>query len=159
MVELKAASVAMRLHRNRLSRRVRSIEAVRAIASSASIGGWAVWHELGQVWGSIIAATQVLDALKNVFPFVREQKCASDLTVALELLFIDAQQEWDRIQDAQLSPKVIMDRCTKLRKLQLDAERKHFPEGFEPDPALNRLAMLETANYMAMVYKTGAGHG
>ena len=45
-----------------------------------------------------------------------------------------------------------MDRCAKLRKLQLEAERKHFPEGFEPDAALIELATQEANDYFLLTY-------
>ena len=48
------------------------------------------------LWSGIIAAAQLLDATKHIFPFSRQHKAASDLTVALELLCIDAGAEWER---------------------------------------------------------------
>lgn len=43
------------------------------------------------------ARSQIVDATKHVFPFARQHKAASDLTVALELLCIDAEVEWESI--------------------------------------------------------------
>jgi hypothetical protein len=152
MEQLKAASVCIRLTRNRLARWVRGVELVRALASSGSIAAWAWWKDYPLVWGGIIAAAQLLDATKQVFPFTRTQKAASDLTVALELLFIDTQLEWERIYTGRVPEEAIMDRCAKLRKLQLEAERKHFPEGFQPSQKLIQLATEETRDYFLLMY-------
>jgi hypothetical protein len=152
MEQLKAASVCIRLIRNRLARWVRGVELVRALASSGSIAAWAWWKDYPLVWGGIIAAAQVLDATKQVFPFTRTHKAASDLTVALELLFIDTQLEWERIYTGRVPEEAIMDRCAKLRKLQLEAERKHFPEGFRPSQKLIQLATEETRDYFLLMY-------
>lgn len=157
MEQLKAASVCIRLHRNQLARWVRGIELLRAVASSGSIAAWAVWKDLPLLWGGIIALAQVLDATKHVFPFVKQHKSASDLTVALELLFIDAQYEWEKIYEGRVPAATIMDRCTKLRKLQLEAERKHFPEGFEPSQRLIDLATEETRSYIKLTYPEEQG--
>src|SRR5580704_18660356 len=90
MEQLKAASVCIRLCRNRLAKQVRWLELVKVIASSGGIAGWVVWKDYPFLWSAIIAAAQLLDATKNVFPFAKEHKAASDLTIALELLFIDS---------------------------------------------------------------------
>ncbi len=157
MEQLKAASVCIRLYRNRLARWVRGVELVRAVASSGSIAAWAWWKDYPLLWGGIIAGAQVLDATKHVFPFARQHRAASDLTVALELLFIDAQLEWEKIYTGRLPEATIMDRYTKLRKLQLEAERKHFPEGFEPSQKLIDLATEEARAYVLLTYSEEQG--
>jgi hypothetical protein len=43
--------------------------------------------------------------------------------------------------------EAIIERRTRLRKLQLEAEQKHFPEGFEPDRKIVALATEETRTY------------
>jgi hypothetical protein len=134
--QLKAACICMRLYRNQLGRRVRAVEIVKAVASSGGIAGWVIWKDVPFVWTAIIAAAQLLDALKSVFPFARQFKAAGDLTVALEVIYIDAEDEWERIYAGRLSNAEITKRRTQLRKLQLEAERKHFPEGFEPPAKL-----------------------
>lgn len=150
--QLKAASVCIRLYRNQLAWRVRAVEVVKAVASSGSIAGWVVFREYPFLWSSIIVAAQLLDALKNVFPFARNHKSASDLTVAMELLWIDAEEEWESIYSGQLSEDKIIKRRTQLRKLQLDAERKYFPEGFQPSEKLVKLATDEASTYFALTY-------
>ncbi|WP_147082522.1 hypothetical protein [Methylobacterium haplocladii] len=77
--QLKAASVCIRLYRNQLAWRVRAVEIIKAVASSGSIAGWVVFKDYPILWSSIIVAAQLLDALKNVFPFARNYKSASDL--------------------------------------------------------------------------------
>ncbi|MEI9965795.1 MAG: hypothetical protein WDM92_15245 [Caulobacteraceae bacterium] len=145
--ELKAACICIRLYRNRLSRRLRLIEIVKAIGSSGGIAGWIVWKDIPFVWTAIIAASQLLDALKNVFPLAKSHKAANDLTVALEVLYIDAEDEWESIYAGRLSADAIVKRRTRLRKLQLVEERKHFPDGLELPADLIRLATIEAKAY------------
>jgi hypothetical protein len=101
--QLKAAAVCIRLYRNRLARRVRALEILKAVASSGAIAGWAASRSYPFVWGSIIAAAQLLDALKDVFPFAKLHKQAAELTVALELLLIEAEDEWEKIHIGKFS--------------------------------------------------------
>ncbi len=157
MEQLKAASVCIRLCRNQLAKQVQAVDLVKAIASCGGIAGWVVFKDYPFLWSGIIAAAQLLDAIKHVFPFAKQHKAASDLTVALELLFIDTQYEWEEIYTGQLSDKAIMSARRKLQKLRLDAERKHFPEGFEPPPKLLEMAVAETQLYMAQTYGEASG--
>lgn len=150
--QVKAASNYMRLYRNRLAKQVRAIELIKAISSSGAIAGWVVWKDLPFLWSAIIASAQLLDVLKGVFPFAKLHRAASDLTIAMETIWIDADAEWTDIYAGRLTDQEITKRLQKLRKLQLDAERKHFPEGFEPDPKLVTLAEAETESYLRITY-------
>lgn len=121
-----------------MARRVRTVELIKAIGSS---GG--------------IAASQLLDATKHVFPFARQHKAASDLTVALELLCIDAEAEWESIYAARVPDEAITARKALLAKLQLEAEHRHFPEGFAPGQKLIDLATAEANAYLSITYDEG----
>ncbi|MBI1682232.1 hypothetical protein [Caulobacter hibisci] len=150
--QVKAASNYMRLYRNRLAKQVRAIELIKAVSSSGAIAGWVVWKDLPLLWSGIIASAQLLDALKGVFPFAKLHRAASDLTIAMEIIWIDADAEWTEIYAGRLTDQEISKRLQKLRRLRLDAERKHFPEGFEPDPKLVRLAESQTEDYLRVTY-------
>jgi hypothetical protein len=152
MEQLKAASVCIRLCRNKLAGRVRAFDLIKAFASSGGIAGWVVWRDYPLLWSAIIAAAQLTDAMKPVFPFARQHKAASDLTVALELLFIDAQYEWERIYAGLAPDEAIMDARRKIQTLRLEAEEKCFPEGFEPPRTLVALAAEEAREYMSLMY-------
>lgn len=156
--QAKAAAICMRLYRNRIGREVQAVEVIKAVASSGAIAGWVVWHEIPLVWAFIIAAAQLLDALKGVFPFARTHKAASDLTVALELLCYDAEDEWESIHAGRMSADGIVKARTRLRKLQLAEERRHFPDGLELPAPLIALATREATDYFEITYSGEARH-
>src|SRR5579863_5193706 len=91
MVELKVAACYIRYYRDYLGKRVTALGTLRAVASSGSIAAWALWKEYAFVWGAIIAVSQVVDALKDVFPFTKKHKAAIDHAITLASIFIDAQ--------------------------------------------------------------------
>lgn len=150
--QVKAASIYMRLYRNRLAKQLRAVELIKVVSSSGAIAGWVIWKDLPLLWSGIIAAAQFLDAVKGVFPFAKLHRAASDLTVAMEMIWIDADAEWPEIYAGELTDQDITKRLQKLRKLQLNAERRHFPEGFEPNPKLVELAEAETESYLTITY-------
>jgi hypothetical protein len=117
MLELKVATVYIKRYRDYLSKWVTGIGTIRAIASSGSIAAWALWKEYAFVWAAIIAVSQVLDALKDVFPTTKKHKAASEHTNQLESLFIDAQLEWENIFVGRYTDDEMMNRRHKLMKL------------------------------------------
>ncbi len=45
----------------------------------------------------------------------------------------------------------IIERRTRLRKLQLEAEQRHTPDGFEPDGKIVALAIAEVRTYFQAI--------
>jgi len=123
---------------------------------SGAIAGWFVTESNKLLWSCIIAAAQFLDVIKDVFPFSKLHKYAASLTVVLELLLIDAEDEWEKIYIGQIDDQAIIERRTRLRKLQLEAEQKQFPEGFAPSHKLVALATEEARAYFLNTYNIEA---
>ena len=152
MIELKVAACYIRRYRDYLDTRVTALGTVRAIASSGSIAAWALWKEYAFVWGAIIAASQVADALRDVLPFTKKHKSASAHTVMLGSIFIDAQLEWENIFSGRYTDDQIMTRRHKLMKLQHDAERTSFPDGLATRDSLFAQAQQEAKDYLTATY-------
>lgn len=152
MIGLKIAAGYIRRYRDDLGRWVTGLGTVKAIASSGSIAAWAIWREYAFVWGAIIAASQVVDALKDVFPFTKTHKAASEHAITLGSIFIDAQLEWENIFSGRYTDEQIADRQHKLRKLQHDAERHNFPSGLATKIALFKEAEVEAQEYFVSMY-------
>jgi hypothetical protein len=152
MVQLRSAANYIRLYRNYLGGWMTRVSVVRAIASSASIGARAIWKQYAFVWGLIIACSQVLDALRNVFPIAKKHKGASELATALETLFIDAQLEWESIFAGKYTDEQIAKRLHRLRTLHHTAEHKAFREGLPLDERLFVLADSETGSFFRSTY-------
>jgi hypothetical protein len=152
MIELKVAAAYMRRYRDDLGTWVTRLGALRAIASSGSIAAWAIWKEHAFVWGMIIAASQVADALRDVFPFTKAHKAASEHTITLGSIFIDAQLEWENIFSGRYTNEQITNRRRKLMRLQHDAERHNFPHGLATKVSLFTEAQQEAKDYFATTY-------
>lgn len=147
MLQLKGAAVYMRLYRERLGRYVTILGIVKAIASCGGIAAWAIWKSHAFIWAVIIAVSQVADALKDVFPFAKLHKSANEHSMTLNTLFIDAELEWENIFLGRFMDDEIMNRLHKLKKLQLDAEQRSFPDGLTINPALKSRAEQEALEY------------
>jgi hypothetical protein len=152
MIELKVAAEYIELHRDYLSRWVMTLGVLKSIASSVSIGAWLIWKEYQFLWAAIIAASQIAEALKEVFPFAKKYKAASELTSAYANFFISARHEWAVIVSGGYSPKQINDRLLELRKSLLEAEQKSFPEGLAKKTDLSRQAEERTKEFFSTNY-------
>jgi hypothetical protein len=104
------------------------VELIKVIGSSGAIAGWVVWKDWPMLWSGLIAAAQLLDATKHVFPFARLHKAASEMTVAFELLCIDAEAELMEILAADQPDPAMIARRKRLAKLGVETEHKHFPD-------------------------------
>ncbi len=157
MIELKFAACYIQLYRNYLSKWVSCLGILKAVASSVGIAGWVVWRQYAFIWAVIIAASQVADALKEVFPFTKRHKAASELTSTYDNLFIDAQLEWENIISGRFTDDQIINRLHKLRKLRLDAERSSFPEGLAEKSDLVKQAKEHAQQYFSTTYLSAQG--
>jgi hypothetical protein len=154
LVELKIACEYMRRYRNSLAWWSTGFSAFRAIASSGAIATWAVVQSYPLIWGGIIAATQVADALKDVFPLTARQQAASSLMMSLDALFIEALYEWEGVYAGQYSNEEITERRRKLMQLRHDLEVKNFPTGDLPERNdLLMLAETDAITYLENMFR------
>jgi hypothetical protein len=152
MINLKADACYVRLYRDSQGRWVTCLGTLKAIASSSSIAAWVIWREYAFVWGAIIAASQLADALKDVFPFAKQHKAANAQAMTLDNLFNDTQLEWENIFSGRYSDEEIMMRLHKLRKLELDALQRNFPDGLATNDAFLAQAKQEAETYIKSTY-------
>lgn len=108
------------------------------------------------VWGSIIAAAQVADALQNAIPFSARFRGANALLTALDALLIDCQMEWEDIFAGRLDEIEIARRRHAMMKLRHDADVKNLPNGLPVRKVLFALAEADAAAYFESTYNAGA---
>ncbi len=68
-VELRIACVYIRHYRDSLADTMTRFAVIRGVVSVRALGTWAAVKSYPMVWGGIIAAAQVADALQNAIPF------------------------------------------------------------------------------------------
>ena len=128
----------------------------RAVVSVSALGTWAAVKSYPMVWGGIIAAAQVADALQNAIPFASRFRGTNALLVALDALLIDCQMEWEDIYAGRLDEGEIAKRRHAMMKLRHDAEVKNLPTGLPVRTALFRLAEADAAAYFRNSDQAGA---
>ncbi len=130
----------------------RYINGFLAITSSGSIGGWVVWKEYGFIWGGIIAASQVINAIKQHFPYRTRLKAIGNVLPEFENLLTSYEKKWFDIEKGKLTEREINDLQYDIRRKKdlylqkhlgtiiLPEKKKYFKKAIE-------LANIKTKNY------------
>ena len=131
----------------------RALKIFLAITSSASIGAWAIWKEYAAVWATAIAASQVVNAVRQYLPYKDRLRCIAGLMVELEELVLSVESKWLDIANGELTEVEIRKALSNLRLLRQKAFKKHFPDRVLPDDdALFQKAEAKTQTYVGNFY-------
>jgi hypothetical protein len=157
MVNLKALCFYHELYRDVQARWLTRFGFIKAIATSSTIAGWVIWQDYAIIWGAIIAASQLIDALRDVFPHAKSRKSSADLVNTLDGLFNDARVEFERISSGNITPDEAIASWRKLQKFCHSAETKYFPEGLAKKPGLKAEADRQTEAFFNQFYGSDRG--
>ncbi|MDP1771090.1 MAG: hypothetical protein Q8L15_02305 [Methylobacter sp.] len=96
-----------------------AIKITLAIASSASIGAWAIFknEEYKWIWPSIIAISQIITAINPYLPFKGRVKAYSNILNEFEEIMIFAELNWHNVANGKLTEE-------EINKLQFDIKSK-----------------------------------
>lgn len=94
----------------------RNINVFLAIASSTSIAAWAIWNITPIIWATVIAASQVLTVVKPYFPYFKYVKEFNLKCIRLELINIEFERLWYRIQNNKINDDESEELYYELRK-------------------------------------------
>jgi hypothetical protein len=124
-----------------------------AVSSSASIGAWAIWKQYAWVWGVVIAASQVLNAVRQFLPYKERLRCLAGLMTDLEELLLNVESKWLDISYGELTEIEIRKSLNSLRQFRQKAFNKHFPGKTLPDePRLFQKAEMRADEYVKNFY-------
>ncbi len=104
----------------------KSINIFLAVTSSSSICGWAIWNKYGFIWAVIIAASQLINAVKQFLPYRTRLKATSGIMRELEELSIFAEKKWFDVAEGKLKKKEINKLQFEIRLKKTKAVQKHL---------------------------------
>ncbi len=148
LVQLKVSCEYIRRYRDSLGAWVTRFAVIRAVVSVSALGTWAAVKSYPMLWGGIIAAAQVADALQNAIPFASRHRGTSALVVSLDALFIDCQREWEDIYAGRLDNAEISVRRQAMMTHRHDELAKHLPNGIPLRKNLFALAERDAIRYL-----------
>lgn len=128
MVQTKASILYLDIYAEKSYKYDRNINICSAIASSWSIGAWAVWEELSFLWGMIIAISQVITAIKEFFPFERRLKLLKPFIEDMKMIYIRMEHDWFRVAEGELTEREINELLFLYKKDVTAIESKYSKE-------------------------------
>ncbi len=133
----------------------RAIKIALAITSSGSIGGWVIWKEYAAVWGTLIAASQVINAIRQYLPYKERLHSLSGVLGEVEELLVQVEDKWLQIAAGDLTEVEIRKALLDLRTKRMKSFKKHFPSSTIPDhPDLFSKAESKADEYFSSLYPT-----
>lgn len=123
-----------------------------AITSSGSIASWAIWRDLAWLWGAIIALSQLVTALKPIFPFSKHVHSLNMRCYKQEALFLELDNLWFSLIDGSISERIAKTKLSHLK--QRLSENMFFDDedGFEFSKELQEEAAKMTADTLQTKY-------
>ena len=153
MQELRAHAYYLELYQIRCERIERGISILLAVASSASIGAWAILKSVAMVWGGIIATSQVLSVAYQFLPFKARIKPLGVAAIELFMLADDAEHGWYEVSQGELTEKEVHGKRMELRRKKTSIMKAAFPGGTIPvDDELLSNAEEKNACYFKNYY-------
>jgi len=95
-----------------------------AITSSSSIAAWALWKEYDYIWAFIIAASQVITAIKPLLPYKKRLAALHKLGDSLAQLSLSAEKDWFFVSESKWTEEEIHSKWADLKAKALSAEKK-----------------------------------
>lgn len=157
--QLKKEIYDCRFHADLMSLKVKQfrtydkiLNIILAITSSGSIASWAIWDELAIYWGGLIALSQLITALKPLFPFHKHVHTLNHRCYKQELLFLELIELWKNINDKSEDNKVFKTRLSYLTKQINENEFFDDDDEFEFSKKQEKKAQLMTEDILVTKY-------
>ncbi|KGK42723.1 hypothetical protein LH51_04740 [Nitrincola sp. A-D6] len=95
-----------------------------AVTSSTSIAAWAVWKDYQFAWALIIAASQVITAVKPLLPYRKRMAALNSLGDEISKLSLSSERDWYFVAEGKWTEEEIHKRWSDLKEKSFAAERK-----------------------------------
>jgi len=133
----------------------RCMKGFLAIAASSSIAGWAVFKEHSFVWAAVVAASQVLQVVKEYLPYKTRLRALAALSQDLNAISLAAENQWYKVSTGALYDADIHDLRFDLKHRTQAAVQKTFPSaGLPENKALAERAEKEALEYFTIYNPT-----
>jgi hypothetical protein len=126
---------------------IRRMNVLLAIASSTSIGAWALWQQVPMVWASIVVASQIINAVSPWLPYKSREKALRDALPILSKLALDCE---DLYQDASSPGNDVTDKVRACKRKLSDISSSLYESGLPNKPELFSRAIEQAHNQLSI---------
>lgn len=148
MVQIKAWIFYLDIYEEDSYKWDKRINIFSAVASSTSIAAWAIWNQFSYVWSVIIAASQVLSAIKSFMPYNNRIKAIIPFMEDLKFLYNKIEFNWFKVASGELAEEEINELLFTFKNEFTNIENKNLKE----EILLNNDSFKETADRRTDLY-------
>ncbi len=124
--QLKVHVNYLEIYSEKSELRDKTVNIFLAITSSSSICSWAIWNEYGFIWGSIIALSQLINAIKIFLPYRNRLKGIGKILPELEELLVFCERKWFDVAEGKLTEEEINRLQFDIRRKKIQSVRRHL---------------------------------
>lgn len=143
-------------HFNRCTRISRTIKYVIIGATTLATSVWMSWNDLpvvSIVCAIVILIFQVVSAVSEWFPYEKRKSELRELSKELEMVYINMESDWRKIQRLQMTNKEITELMDKYAKKQADIKYHYFKDDALPErESIRKKADEKTEEYFKFFY-------
>lgn len=151
--ELKVHVYYVQIYAVKQNRHDQMINIFLAITSSSSIAAWALWKDYQFLWAFIIAASQVITAIKPLLPYKKRLSGLNKLGDMLSMIALKAERDWYFVAEGKWSEQEIHTKWADLKEDSLTAENKCLNGITLPkDESVLKSAEIEADKYLQSTY-------
>jgi hypothetical protein len=103
MVQVKSSEFYLDIYLDNSYRWNQVINVFSAIASSSSIACWTIWKDFSYVWAVIIAVSQVINTIKEFFPYNKMLKLLPPFLADVKSFYIKTEKDWYNVAGGEMT--------------------------------------------------------
>lgn len=133
-----------------------AIKIITAIASSVSIGAWAIWKEYSFIWSCIIAASQVINVIFSCISLDKKIETLNSFLSSLLLIDQEFKTNWFYVSNGLISDEEINNKLNELKVKYIKLLNTHTTDiDIDSCKYISKRAELMTNNYFNYFYSEG----
>lgn len=102
------------------------IRAICAVVSSAGIAAWTIWQQFSYVWALFIAASHVINAIKDILPYSKRLKYIAPFIKELKQLYNKIEYNWFKVSSGKMTEEEMNELLFNFENEIIEMENKHL---------------------------------
>jgi predicted membrane protein len=152
MLDSKFQSLYLDYQVSKYQKYDRNINIFLALASSSSIGAWAIWNEYQIIWAIIIAAAYVVNIIKPYFPYSKYIKELNERALSMQNLHLDYERLWYKFDNDQVNEDIATEKFFDLKSKGITNLRLNDDTLVFEDDNIYRVAEVKMKSYVKNNY-------
>ena len=126
---------------------------ITCISSAAGIATWIIWKQHEWVWAIVVGASQIINAIRHLFPFPKQISAVSLFLPELKRLINEVDRDWNKINSGTMTDDDANLQIYKYKERLLDLESKYISDTSFPRKRLCQYkALKDRENYFFQNY-------